>query len=412
MNISTIKNKKIAFFDLIDPNFVGGRQKIFCEYAKHYRDQHNNVWYVGNNRFYHRILLVILKFVAVIDSIIRHQKLTIKEKYCSKKLPGIHMHSTKAGIFFPFTPSYFALRKLLLSADIIYSNNEFPDLMTLYILVGTKGFRKTIVGMHTAIFLPKISTLWLKIHNLFYLGCIYKFLLKKVSAIHITNKGDKILLQKMLHIPFAKIHYIPDRLPLIWEKENIRKVNPSKLFSIIFMGRLSFQKGIDLLSKIIERMKQDNLFNECTLTIVGPPAEYHGPIVSSMKGIRNINYIEYSNDMKSLYRQHDIAIVTSRWETFGYNVLEPQSQGLPVVAFDVHGPSDIIENKETGYLVKKFDLTKFYECILKLKKMRQKNLSEFLLLGKRAYQRTRQLFTYKMTYQKLDQLFNKLSKNS
>jgi glycosyltransferase involved in cell wall biosynthesis len=46
------------------------------------------------------------------------------------------------------------------------------------------------------------------------------------------------------------------------------------------------------------------------------------------------------------------------------NILEAQRNGLPVIAFDVAGPSDIIKSIEQGVLVAPFDVQSFASSIL------------------------------------------------
>jgi glycosyltransferase involved in cell wall biosynthesis len=52
-----------------------------------------------------------------------------------------------------------------------------------------------------------------------------------------------------------------------------------------------------------------------------------------------------------LYQVADLAVVPSVYEPFGYAAVEPMAAGLPVVATDVGGLSEIITHDETGWLV-------------------------------------------------------------
>ena len=55
--------------------------------------------------------------------------------------------------------------------------------------------------------------------------------------------------------------------------------------------------------------------------------------------------------LPNLYRQADLLLLPSRFDTFGCVVLEAMSCGLPVVAYNSKGPRDIIKHGKTGYLV-------------------------------------------------------------
>jgi len=59
---------------------------------------------------------------------------------------------------------------------------------------------------------------------------------------------------------------------------------------------------------------------------------------------------------------------TAITETFGLVVLESMASGVPVVARDEGGPSEIVADGKSGYLVPPTDLNGFVEKVLKLGK--------------------------------------------
>ncbi|PYI00362.1 UDP-Glycosyltransferase/glycogen phosphorylase [Aspergillus sclerotiicarbonarius CBS 121057] len=56
-------------------------------------------------------------------------------------------------------------------------------------------------------------------------------------------------------------------------------------------------------------------------------------------------------DLARAYASADLFLHCSITETFGLVVLEAMASGVPVIARDQGGPSDIVRNQETGYLV-------------------------------------------------------------
>jgi len=56
--------------------------------------------------------------------------------------------------------------------------------------------------------------------------------------------------------------------------------------------------------------------------------------------------------------------MTSRIESFPLVTLEAQAHGLPVVAFNVKGPHEIIKNDFQGELIEAFKIDKFVKAII------------------------------------------------
>ncbi|KAI8626535.1 glycosyl transferase group 1 [Xylariaceae sp. FL1651] len=71
-------------------------------------------------------------------------------------------------------------------------------------------------------------------------------------------------------------------------------------------------------------------------------------------------------DLMAHYASADIFLHCSITETFGLVVLEAMASGVPVIARDEGGPSDIIDHGRTGYLVPPNDLEGFVQKVLKL----------------------------------------------
>ena len=72
---------------------------------------------------------------------------------------------------------------------------------------------------------------------------------------------------------------------------------------------------------------------------------------------------------------HCVGELTNRVEAFGVTIIEAMSYALPVVTGNVGGPSEIIIDKENGFLVNQMDFDRYVSILTQLctdKLMREK----------------------------------------
>ncbi|WAI88442.1 GalNAc-alpha-(1-_4)-GalNAc-alpha-(1-_3)-diNAcBac-PP-undecaprenol alpha-1,4-N-acetyl-D-galactosaminyltransferase [Psychrobacter sp. SC65A.3] len=172
-------------------------------------------------------------------------------------------------------------------------------------------------------------------------------------VVTLTTK-DTELWRKGLKKINAKIKSIPN--PSSYE--NI-KHEPSLDFKVaLAVGRLTYVKGFDMLINAWAIFCQDN--SEWKLRIVGSGEEERSlKLQASILGIsKRIDFIPVTKNIQKYYETSSYYCLSSRFEGFGLVMVEAQSFGLPVVAFNCDvGPSDIIENGINGYLVEKNDVS-------------------------------------------------------
>ena len=59
---------------------------------------------------------------------------------------------------------------------------------------------------------------------------------------------------------------------------------------------------------------------------------------------------EIHQEISEIYKECDYFVFPSKTDTFGLVLLEAMACGLPVAAYDVSGPSDVIGNSKGGVL--------------------------------------------------------------
>lgn len=150
-----------------------------------------------------------------------------------------------------------------------------------------------------------------------------------------------------------------------------REIAPHGEIILICVSRIAGEKGFDFLAQAARALDARGL--RFKLYIVGgnrnPDVEREvhdmfDPLVEEGKVI--FAGFKAGEDLAAAYASGDIFLHCSVTETFGLVVLESMASGVPVVARDEGGPSDIIEDGRCGHLVPPADLAGFVDRVAAL----------------------------------------------
>ena len=163
---------------------------------------------------------------------------------------------------------------------------------------------------------------------------------------------------------------------------------------VLSIGRMDTgdQKGFLRLIDIWEIVKQDSMLKDWCLHIVGDGVmrqELQAKIES--KHLQDSIMLKpFTKEIEKEYLSASIYVMGSYYEGFGMVLIESASYGLPAIAFDIAtGPSDIILDSHTGYLIADNDLQAYADKLQTL--MRDEALRENL--GRQAKERVAECFS-------------------
>lgn len=187
----------------------------------------------------------------------------------------------------------------------------------------------------------------------------------------------------------ADIEYIYNPNP--YEGSDVSDLNNN---NVITVGRLSNQKGYDMLLdawKIVEKSC------DFKLLIVGDGEEKESlKKKASDLNLKNVEFLGVTNDVPKFYKKSSIYVSSSRFEGLPMCMIEAQSFGLPIVSFKCKtGPSEIISDTISGYLVENGDYKMLAEKLLLLINNRE-------LLKKMSFEARNQSYRFN-----IDSIINK-----
>ena len=183
------------------------------------------------------------------------------------------------------------------------------------------------------------------------------------------------------HYSFHKnVKVIPNSLSFLPEKQSELK---NKV--ILAVGRLTYQKGFDLLIEAVSLIR-----NECTkegwnIKIIGS-GEDEAKLIDKIKSLQLDNLIKICQPTTKIleeYLQASIYVMSSRNEGLPMVLIEAQSCGLPIVSFDCpEGPAEIVHHNEDGLLVENGNIDKLSKALLELMYNQEKRIQ----FGEKAIQ--------------------------
>ena len=192
-----------------------------------------------------------------------------------------------------------------------------------------------------------------------------KWAAKYCDYIVTLTKRDKELWLVGLSLNNTNAKIIPIANPTPYENMNHTPSLSSK--TVLAMGRLTYQKGFDMLIEAWAQVCESN--SDWTLKIVGS-GEDNDKLKQQVLDLNLSNRVEFipvTSDVVSYYKNASIYCLSSRFEGFGMVILEAQSFGLPIVSFDCDcGPSDLIYDGVNGLLIEKDDTRLLAESIIRL----------------------------------------------
>lgn len=125
----------------------------------------------------------------------------------------------------------------------------------------------------------------------------------------------------------------------------------SKIF--IAIGRLTYQKGFDRLVKIWKKFLDVNPLTDWKLMIIGsgPDEQKLKELAMELNIPDSLVWVSNTPHIKSFYENAAALLMTSRFEGLPMTLIEAQSYGLPIIAYDcLTGPAEVV-TKNSGILV-------------------------------------------------------------
>lgn len=182
-------------------------------------------------------------------------------------------------------------------------------------------------------------------------GFLGRFRSDRIIAVSVDEAEH---LQQVLRIPADRIETIfngvpaPALLPSI--EARVALGLPHDAVVVGFVGRLDFQKGVDRLVRVAQRLLERGMDN--VIFAVMGPGDF-----GSVSGVNeecvptNLRLLGLIPEARRYFSAFDIFALPSRYEGFPYVVLEAMAAGIPIVSTRVSGAAELIDAEQIGFVV-------------------------------------------------------------
>lgn len=240
----------------------------------------------------------------------------------------------------------------LFKPDIVLSTLGYLNLILISIKPFLKSKPKIIVREANT---PSKDINQLSKYKKFIFNFLYKRLYKKADYIIAQCEGMK---KDIIHC--FKIED-KDKVICIYNPLDINLINNLKIeknpyfkgnINLLSVGRLSYQKGFDILIDAFKIVNQK--IPNTYLTILGE-GELEEKLKEKSKELnidKKISFVKFQQNPYPFYYYSDMYILSSRWEGFPNTLLEAIACQTKVVATNCKsGPVEILENDKYGVIV-------------------------------------------------------------
>jgi glycosyltransferase involved in cell wall biosynthesis len=240
------------------------------------------------------------------------------------------------------------------------------------------------------------------------------------TLIFSQNKEDIETLVKEKIAELKKIRYLGNGIDI--EKFDAKKFSPEFIghkkeelnipadFKVVgIVARLVEEKGyLDLFNALKTVLK---VFPKTVLLAIGPEEPekkdaVNPKIVEDYNIESNVVFLGERSDVEEIYPLMDVFVLPSYREGFPRSILEAMAEKLPIVATDIRGCREEIENNKNGILVPVKNSEKLAEAIIYL----FNDSKKAKMFGENARERVEKYFSEDIVFDKIKKEYHKLIK--
>ncbi|MGC9116813.1 MAG: glycosyltransferase family 4 protein [Conexivisphaera sp.] len=301
---------KITIYSVLNVNYGGGFERWLLEVAPRLRGRGHDVT------------------VVTTDAGIRREH-GAEELLRSRGVELIEVGAIRAQLTLPDPAGIARLLEAADGSDVLYFNNAFAG-NELIVLVIRKLSGTPVLSAYHGTF-PDVGPR----PRRYYHRALNMTISRAFDGHHVLNKDRYRLLRSL---GYRRVFLIPNGV----DTARFRPGNKAQQFTALFVGRFTYQKGIDIFVRVAGLLRGSGVrfvaIGDAPPTISSDAIEFLGRLSDE--------------DLVRLYQEAHVLVAPSRYEELHLASIEAQACGTPVIASNIPGPRDVIVDGATGFLVR------------------------------------------------------------
>mgnify|MGYP003974953123 FL=1 len=202
---------------------------------------------------------------------------------------------------------------------------------------------------------------------------VNRYLLKYTDAIIVGSEDIKKDVVKYDSAPEKLIHIIPNSINLSLIETALNRDGARKNiglhegdFVLGTIGRLEEQKGQAFLISALDILRQKNFYLKLIIVGDGRLRNQLEEQVKELSLESQVIFLGTRTDLGDIFPAINVFVMPSLWEGLSLAMLTAMAAGLAVIATDVGGVKDILEENSCGIVVKPKDVKGLANAVIKL----------------------------------------------
>jgi len=277
--------------------------------------------------------------------------------------------------------------------DIVLTYTIKPNIYGTYVASkSNKPVIMNITGIGTSLTNSKLKYIVIN---------LYKYACKKARLVFFQNQNNHSLFIDNKIVDTKRTMIIPGSGVNLKRFIPSNRINEDDKIKFLFIGRLMKEKGIEEYLQVAERLIQT--YSNLEFQILGPFEEKkYNDILYDNKN-KNITYLGTSKDVRNEIRSVDCIINPSHHEGMSNVLLEGAAMGKALIASNIPGCKEIIEEGYNGYLFDVKSVSSLEEKVVKFIKMDDKQRT---LMGQNSRKKVEKEFDRNIVVNKYVEAIN------